>query len=114
MAATGRVEAEVAPGMWKVKFDIPREGEPEWWCYPAEVLERIEGTPAPEFVPFETRVLVRDDNDSLWLPGVYECKDARRSSLTFVTVGGMHWVQCIPYEGNEHLLGTSRNPKADN
>lgn len=112
--ATGCVEAEVAPGVWRVKFDTHKEGDPEWGYYPAEALERIEDTPAPEFVSFETRVLVRGGDDSLWSPAVYGFRDERRGVFPFVTVGGLHWAQCIPYEGNEHLLGTSNNPKADN
>lgn len=108
--ATGRVEAEVAPGVWRVKFDTRKEDDPEWWCYPAGALERIEDEPAPEFVPFETRVLVRDADNSLWLPAVYGCRD-KRSSFPFIAVGGLRWAQCIPYEGNEHLLGTSKSPK---
>lgn len=112
--ATGRVEAKIAPDVWAVRFDTHKEGDPEWGYYPAEALERVEDTPAPEFVPFETRVLVRDNDDSLWIPAVYGFRDDRHSIFSFVAVGGMYWAQCIPYEGNESLLGTFRNPKADN
>lgn len=112
--ATGRVEAETAPDVWKVKFDTPKEREPEWWCYPAEALERIEGEPAPEFVPFETRVLVRDAYVDYWLPAIYGFKKDNGTNYPFGTVGGIFWAQCIPYEGNEHLLGTSQDPKVDN
>lgn len=112
--ATGRVEAKIAPDVWAVRFDTHKEGDPEWGYYPAEALERIEDEPAPEFIPFETRVLVRDSDDFLWIPAVYGFRDEHRMAFSFITVGGMRWRQCIPYEGNEHLLGTSKNPKADN
>lgn len=111
--ATGHVEVETAPGVWKVKFDTHKEGDPEWWCYPAEALERIEDEPAPEFVPFETRVLVRDTDNTEWCPAIYGYKVSRETSFPFYTVGGVCWRQCISYEGNERLLGTSKSPQSE-
>lgn len=56
-----------------------------------------------KFKPFD-RVLVRHD-DQYWTCDIfsYYCDDL------FVCVGSS-WEQCIPYEGNEHLLGTTNNP----
>lgn len=60
----------------------------------------------PQFKPFD-KVLVRDDNEADWKcdffsnisnSGYYHCINAG-------------WKQCIPYEGNEHLLGTTNKPK---
>lgn len=59
-----------------------------------------------QFKPFEM-VLVRDEDDRNWTCnffsyindyGEYICIDS-------------YWKQCIPYEGNEHLLGTTINPE---
>lgn len=60
-------------------------------------------------VPFESKVLVRDYTNHAWLPalwGIY--KDNDDSSYPYKLVGTMSRY-CIPYEGNEHLLGTSND-----
>lgn len=60
----------------------------------------------PQFKPFD-KVLVRDLDEQKWRcnlfsriteEGYYDCVSSR-------------WSQCIPYEGNEHLLGTKISPK---
>lgn len=57
----------------------------------------------PEFKPFD-KVLVRGVDEQEW-----EC-----SLFSHITEGGYYvcvgswWLQCIPYEGNEHLLGTTK------
>ena len=62
--------------------------------------------PKTELRPFD-KVLVRDDNEADWKcdffsnisnSGYYHCINAG-------------WKQCIPYEGNEHLLGTTNKPE---
>lgn len=57
-----------------------------------------------QFKPFD-KVLVRDGDNELWqcnmfshIEGIYVC---------FCS----YWQQCIPYEGNEHLLGTTNKPE---
>lgn len=50
--------------------------------------------------PFESRVLVRDANCYEWEADIFG-----RYSDGYITLGGGKWKQCIPYEGNEHLLG---------
>ena len=59
----------------------------------------------PEFKPFD-RVLMRDYDDQMWTAHLYSHRD---DSLTYIhrTVGDAGYNQCIPYEGNEHLLGTN-------
>lgn len=55
--------------------------------------------------PFESKVLVRDNNEQLWVADLFGFHDDRMV-YKFMCVG--HNVnQCIPYEGNEHLLGTT-------
>lgn len=51
-------------------------------------------------VPFESKVLVRNLNDNIWRPAIWGCKYYEK----YYIVGGLYWNQCIPYEGNEHLL----------
>lgn len=81
-----------------------------------EYLKRffgIEEEPKYEFKPFD-KVLVRDEGDKEWhislfareivddsdgLPYEYECSN------------GTLWDCCIPFEGNECLLGTAENPE---
>lgn len=60
--------------------------------------------------PFD-RVLVRDTDDEEWKPALFWGDDSQREKdYPFLTVSNGHWKQCIPYEGFEHLLGTTDNP----
>jgi hypothetical protein len=52
-------------------------------------------------VPFESRVLVRHTKDEIWKPAIFGCYNGYR----YYVLGNVHWVYCIPYEGNEHLCG---------
>lgn len=54
--------------------------------------------------PFESNVLVRNSKDQYWIPAFwgYKAKDG------YATTFG-HCNYCIPFEGNEHLLGTTGN-----
>ena len=68
--------------------------------------------PKIEFKPFD-KVLVRNTDTEEWFPGFFEKFDRtwnypyhimnRRSMTDFA------FKQCIPYEGNEHLLGTTKD-----
>lgn len=62
----------------------------------------------PEFKPFD-KVLVRDGINDIWRLAQYEFKDKNREIYMHCVVGGIYWRYCIPYEGNEHLLGTTEN-----
>lgn len=57
-----------------------------------------------EFKPFD-KVLVRDDETSEWKANFYSQMGAFGS---YECISGV-WGDCIPYEGNEHLLGTTDN-----
>ena len=59
-------------------------------------------------VPFESKVLVRS-GDSLgeWIPAIFGIYRSKYNN--FYVVGGTCWKHCIPYEGNEHLLGTTND-----
>ena len=55
-------------------------------------------------VPFESKVLVRNDINQLWIPAFWGYKRDNGYATTF------GWCQyCIPYEGNQHLLGTTND-----
>lgn len=56
--------------------------------------------------PFESRVLVRDCKSHKWGPAIWGLKPDDTDYL-YIVVGGISYCQCIPYEGNEHLLGTT-------
>ena len=70
----------------------------------AEKKEIVDLKPKVELKPFD-KVLVRDSKSDNWRAnlfgyigkdGYYRCVYA-------------NWIYCIPYEGNEHLLGTTNN-----
>lgn len=57
-----------------------------------------------EFKPFD-KVLVRNDDKLKWYADIFSNKDENGKYVCI----GWNWKQCIPYEGNEHLLGTTEN-----
>jgi hypothetical protein len=66
----------------------------------------------PQFKPFD-RVLVRHYDVSLWQPAFFWKFFDELSKTPYYTIGGNKWEQCIPYDGNEHLVGTIDKPKED-
>ena len=57
-------------------------------------------------IPFESKVLVRNDKYQKWIPAFWGYKRGNKHNDGYTTTFG--WVRyCIPYDGNEHLLGTS-------
>lgn len=57
--------------------------------------------------PFVSKVLVRNDKHSNWKPAIFGCYMKDRSDSYYSVLGGTCWIYCIPYEGNEHLLGAT-------
>ena len=59
--------------------------------------------------PFESKVLVRYNKDNKWCGSFFSHIDGNLHShcYKYVTVAGKSYPMCIPYEGNEHLLGTT-------
>lgn len=60
-----------------------------------------------QFKPFD-KVLVRDDDDTTWRCDFFSHLGDKEGVFICLTTW---WHQCIPYEGNEHLLGTTNNPE---
>lgn len=58
-------------------------------------------------VPFESKVLVRHNRDNKWCGSFFSHidEDFYSHCYKFVTTSGRSYPMCIPYEGNEHLLG---------
>ena len=59
-----------------------------------------------EFKAFD-RVLVRDEDQERWGVHLYSHYDSYNEEYAYRMVGNSGYAQCIPYEGNEHLLGTT-------
>ena len=64
--------------------------------------------PKCSFKPFD-KVLVRCGN-GIWGATFFSRCD-NKSAWAYVGVDCINWEQCIPYEGNEHLLGTNKSPE---
>jgi len=57
--------------------------------------------------PYKTELCVPNE---VWLPGIFQYKSVN-SNLYFVS-GKAYW-DCIPYEGNENLVGTTDKPNME-
>ena len=81
--------------------------ESKRWNAKKKVIENIK--PEHKFEPFE-KVLCRDYKDSVWEADFFGFKVKNETEPLFMyrCVGNIY-KYCIPYKGNEHLLGTSKN-----
>ena len=61
----------------------------------------------PQFKPFN-RVLVRDNDTEQWRADFFS-----HMHNGWYVCGGARWRYCIPYEGYEHLVGTTDKPKEE-
>lgn len=79
------------------------------WNAEKKVIEDIKKE--YQFKPFE-KVLARDSKYSLWHIDLYEgmLKDGNEYNYRCMAAD---WVYCIPYEGNEQLLGTTKDVEED-
>ena len=64
----------------------------------------VDLNPKVELKPFD-KVLVRDIEDKAWQVSLFSYKD----SDSYYCCNGCAWNQCIPYIGNESLLGTTKD-----
>ena len=77
------------------------------WNAEKKVIEDIK--PEHELKPFQ-KVLVRDDKADIWKPDLFGYEDSTKEEFRYMGIVA-YWKYCIPYEGNEHLLGTSKDPE---
>lgn len=63
----------------------------------------------PQFKPFD-KVLVRNNIGSMWKCDIYSHYYHNDNVTEYHCIGDW-WIYCIPFEGNEHLLGTTDNPE---
>ena len=62
------------------------------------------------FEPFE-KILVRVTENDKWKCDFFShLDDSYDLKNPYCTIRGLYWKHCIPYEGNEHLLGTTITP----
>lgn len=72
------------------------------YTWDGETLKKKE----PQFKPFE-KVLVRDSESDKWRCAFYSHFEPK-GIYHYYTTGGVY-AMCIPFEGNEHLVGTTKN-----
>lgn len=77
---------------------LAKEGK----AWDAEKKQIVYLKPKIEFKPFD-KVLVRNYDCNAWQISLFGYKN---SLNCYHCCNGVSWIQCIPYEGNEHLLGT--------
>lgn len=73
------------------------------YTWDGETLKKKE----PQFKPFE-KVLTRDSESEKWGCTFYSHIEPS-GIYHYVTTSGI-FAMCIPFEGNEHLVGTTKNP----
>lgn len=71
---------------------------------PVKVVE-----PKCSFKPFD-KVLARCNEDSVWRCELFSHYNTFNKQCPYVCLSSVY-KYCIPYEGNQHLLGTTNNPK---
>lgn len=78
--------------------------------YNPDTLRVEPAKPKCPFKPFD-KVLVRNENNQEWLPGFFHMFDGDWNHpyciMNLHHLSDYAYKQCIPYEGNEHLLGTT-------
>lgn len=78
--------------------------EKEGKAWDAEKKQIVDLKPKVELKPFD-KVLVRDFSKDKWSISFFSFK----KEDCYVCINHCSWNQCIPYAGNEHLLGTTNN-----
>lgn len=88
----------------KQLFDaLEKEGK----AWDAEKKQIVDLKPKVELNPFDN-VLVRHQKTEEWRANIFSHTDKTDEYLDYVCVNG-RWEFCIPYEGNESLLGTTKD-----
>lgn len=98
----GDIELRLATDSEKQQLFAALEKEGKRWD--AEKKQIVDLKPKIELKPFD-KVLVRNDKEDQWSANIfsYQVRDM------YHCLGECYWRYCIPYEGNEYLLGTTNN-----
>lgn len=85
---------------------FPSKDQRDWnkFIVPDQVNDQ---KPKTELKPFD-KVLVRDDDGREWRCDFFSHLGYKGGVFICFTT---YWHQCIPYEGNEHLLNTTNKPE---
>lgn len=84
---------------------FPSKDQRDWSKF--EVSDQVtDQKQETELKPFD-KVLVRDEDDDEWVCDIFSHID--EDDLYYCV--GTRWKQCIAYNGNEHLLGTTNKPE---
>ena len=92
------------PSEIELMHDLLRENGKRW-NPETKRIEDVEKKPEHEFKPFD-RVLARDYDTEKWNIDLFSHK---HDQLFCCMISS--YTQCIPYEGNEHLIRTTSNPE---
>lgn len=85
-------------------FDaLAKEGK----AWDAEKKQIVDLKPKIELKPFD-KVLIRDCSGEIWRPSFF-ARYLTYGRDPYQVIGGERVKLCIPYEGNESLLGTNKN-----
>lgn len=85
-------------------FDaLAKEGK----AWDAEKKQVVDLKPKCELKPFD-KLLCRDDIGEEWHIDLFESMVTHNSKYNYKCMANI-WKFCIPYEGNEHLLGTTKD-----
>ena len=87
----------------EIKDELFKAMDKAGYTWDGETLKKKE----PQFKPFE-KVLVRDSESEKWRCAFYSHFEPN-GIYHYGTIIGMY-AMCIPFEGNEHLVGTTKNP----
>ena len=102
----GDIELRLATEAEKQQLFSALEKEGKRWD--SEKKQIVDLNPKVELKPFD-KVLVRDGKDEIWEPALFFRYLSQFSGYNYQTVGGEWRVYCIPYIGNESLLGTTKD-----
>ena len=99
----GDIELRLATDSEKQQLFAALEKEGKRWD--AEKKQIVDLKPKIELKPFD-KVLVRNDKEDQWSANIfsYQVRDNM-----YYCLGENYWRYCIPYEGNEHLLVTTKD-----
>ena len=86
----------------EVKDELFKAMDKAGYTWDGETLKK-----KPQFKPFE-KVLVRDAESEKWGCAFYSHFEPE--GIYHYCTTGYVYAMCIPFEGNEHLVGTTKNP----